>query len=73
MFYIVNRLFIKDGKETHSTQIFDAYEEARKRYYGIIAADLQDDTITYQMASIFSSDGNVRDIQVFDRNEDESM
>ena len=68
MFYIVNRLSIKDGKETHSTQIFETYEEARKRYYNIIAADLNDDAITYQLADIVSSDGLTRDIQVFDRN-----
>lgn len=74
MFYIVNRFFYKGEEETHSTQIFTSYEEARKRYYNIIAADLQDESITYQMAIILSSDGITRDVQVFDRNaENESL
>lgn len=72
MFYIVNRLFYKGEKETHSTQIFSSYEEARKRYYNIISADLNDEAITYQMANIISKDGTMLDHQVFDRNtEDE--
>jgi len=68
MFYIVNRLFYKGEAETHSTQMFKTYEEARKRYYNIVATDLNDDAITYQMASILSSEGMLLDIQVFDRN-----
>lgn len=72
MFYIVNRLFYKADKENRSTQIFDSQEEAQKRYFNIIAADLQDADITYQMANIISKDGTMLDHQVFDRNtEDE--
>ena len=72
MFYVVSRLFFKGEKETHSMQIFSTYEEARKRYYSIIAADLQDTEITYQMANIVSSDGFIRDMQVFNREEEEA-
>lgn len=73
MFYIVNRLFFKGEAETHSTQIFYSYEEARKRFYNIIASDLNDEEVTYQMTSIVSNDGVTRDVQVFNRNtEDES-
>lgn len=71
MFYIVNRIFFKGDAETHSTQVFASYEDARKRYYNIIAADLNDESITYQMANIISSGGILRDIQVFDRRQEE--
>lgn len=52
IFYIVTRLFYKGENETHSVQIFTDRKQAVQRYYNIIAADLADDAVTYQFASI---------------------
>lgn len=66
-FYRVDRLFYKGDAETHSMQIFDNLDDARKRCFSIIAADLQDDAITYQMADIVDSNGMMLECRVFDR------
>lgn len=68
MFYRVDRLFYKGENETHSMQIFDNLEDARKRYFNIIATDLNDPDITYQMADIIDSNGLMIEGRVFDRN-----
>lgn len=67
MFYRVDRLFYKDGVETHSMQVFENYEDARKRYFNLIATDLNDDAITFQMADIISSEGVMLECVSFDR------
>lgn len=71
MFYRVDRLFYKDGVETHSMQVFDNYEDARKRYFNLIATDLNDDAITFQMADIISSEGVMLECVSFDRTKTE--
>lgn len=67
MFYRVDRLYYKGEAETHSMQVFDNYEDARKRYFNIIATDLNDDAITFQMADIISSEGVLMECVSFDR------
>lgn len=57
-FYIVTRIFYKGTNETHSVQIFTDSRQAKMRFYNIIAADLADDDITYQYATITDNTGN---------------
>ena len=67
-FYIVTRIFYKGDNETHSVQIFSDSRQATQRFYGIIAADLADNAITYQFASICDNWGNnVLNPVVYDR------
>jgi len=56
-FYIVTRIFYKGANETHSIQIFSDERQATQRFYNIIAADLADNDVTYQFASICNSNG----------------
>ena len=73
IFFIVTRIFIKNGNETHSVQIFTDERQATQRFYGIIAADLADNAVTYQFASICDSFGkNVLNPVVYDRRNENS-
>lgn len=57
-FFIVTRIFYKGESETHSVQIIADKRQATQRFYNIIAADLADNDITYQFASIVDIWGN---------------
>ncbi len=57
-FYIVTRLFYKGSAETHSVQILTDRRQATQRFYNTIAADLADNDVTYQFASIVDCYGN---------------
>lgn len=67
MFYQVIRLFIKKGKEAHSVELFDSYDEAQKRFYNVLATDLGNDDIEYSSCFVINSDGLMVDGKVFDR------
>lgn len=68
MFFTVVRQFFKGNTETHSVEVKQSLEEARKRFFGIIATDLNDADITYQAAYIIDSNGLMIEGRVFDRN-----
>ena len=67
MFFTVIRQFFKGDAETHSVEVKATLEDARKRYFGIIAADLNDADITWQAAYIIDSNGLMVEGRVFDR------
>lgn len=71
MFYTVVRQFFKGDVETHSVEVKQTLDEARKRYFGIIAADLNDNDITYQAAYIIDSTGMMIEGRVFDRTQED--
>ena len=72
-FFIVTRIFYKGENETHSVQIFADKRQATQRFYGIVAADLADNAVTYQFASICDSLGNnVLNPVVYDRRSENS-
>ena len=61
MFYIVTRINFKGSTESHSVEIKTDKRQATQRFYNIIAADLADDSVTYQFASIVDCHGNYVD------------
>lgn len=64
--YIVGRIFI--GTEGFRNSIeYRNQEEAYKRYFNILAADLQNDTITYNGAFIINPVGRILESRAFDR------
>ena len=67
LFYMVVRVFQRSGQMNHSVEYKTEYEEAQKRFYGIIAADLANNDITYQAAYIINGTGRTIDVKVFDR------
>ncbi len=59
MFYLVFRYNVsKSGQEAHSEQRFETEVQALKRFYNILAADIDSDNYTYELVQIVrSSDG----------------
>ena len=68
MFFIVIRFNInKQGTESHSEQRFDTETAALKRYYNILAADIDSDGLRYELVQIIrSTDGGTIMNQVLD-------
>ena len=68
MFYIVLRFNInKQGTEAHSEQKFTDEVQAMKRYYNILAGDIDSDNYTYELVQVIrSTDGAAIANQVFD-------
>lgn len=65
--YFVFRFFVKvSGEENHSEQRYDTEIAARKRYYNILAADIDNADIAYELVQIVREDGIVIASQVFD-------
>lgn len=55
----VTRVFFSapDGKQSNSIQKFDTEVEARKRFYAILAADLDNANIQYEMVQVVRENG----------------
>lgn len=67
MFYIVTRFNINTGgTEAHSQQKFADETTAMKRYYNILAADIDSDNYQYELCQVVREDGIVTASQVFD-------
>lgn len=70
LFYIVLRYFInKDGQASHSEQPFDDQIQAKKRFYNILAADIDSNNLQYELVQVIrSTDGSTIEgcNQVFD-------
>lgn len=74
-FFLLLRFFEKNGSMTHSIQyFFPDYEDptveymnAVKRWFNVIAADLNDDKVTANGAVLFGSSQGVREARYFER------
>lgn len=65
--YFVFRFLIKtNAEESHSEQRYDTEIAARKRFYNILAADIDNADIAYELVQIVREDGIVIESQVFD-------
>lgn len=68
--YFVFRFSMKvTGEESHSEQRYDTEVAARKRFYNILAADIDSAEIAYELVQIVREDGIVIASQVFDNRE----
>lgn len=65
MFFVV-RVFFKDGKQSNSIEMRETEIDARKRYYTILATDIDSETIEYELVQIVRDDGTCIASQVFD-------
>ena len=72
-FYIVTRFNVNKttGEEAHSQQKFDTQIAAMKRFYSILAADIDSDNYAYELVQVVHSDGMTYSSQVFDNREPE--
>ena len=66
MYFVFRFSLKKSGEEAHSEQRFDTEIAARKRYYNILAADIDSTEIAYELVQIVREDGIVIASQVFD-------
>ena len=71
--FAVIRIFFKGDAETHSVEFKATRDAAMQRYFGIIAADLVNEEITYQAAYIIDSKGIMIEGRVFDRRSTEPV
>jgi hypothetical protein len=67
MFFIVLRFNInKQGTEAHSEQKFDDEVQAMKRFYNILAGDIDSNNYVYELVQVIrSTDGSAIANQVF--------
>lgn len=67
MFFVTRVFFSKEtGKQSNSIQKFDDETSARKRFYNILAADIDSNDIDYECVQIVREDGITIATQVFD-------
>ena len=66
MFFVHRVNINKEGSQANSIQRYDDEVAARKRYYNILAADIDNDNYLYEMVLIVREDGIVMESQVFD-------
>ena len=67
-FFLVIRFNINKstGAESHSIQRYDDRVAALKRYYTLLATDIDNDNYIYELVQVMESDGTVFTSQVFE-------
>lgn len=72
--FFVTRVFINaDGAQQSSIQKYDDRDQAYKRYYSILASDIDKDAYSYEMVQIAREDGVCVASEVFDRRVSEEV
>lgn len=65
--YIVVRFNInKQEQEAHSLQKYDDVTTAMKRFYSILATDIDNDNYLYELVQVVCDNGLIHASQVFD-------
>ena len=65
--FLVHRYNVKTtGQEAHSTQKYDDNTAAMKRFYSILAADIDNGSYVFELVQVIRDDGIVTASQVFD-------
>lgn len=71
MYFVFRFNINKSGVEAHSEQRFDDEVAAKKRFFNILAADIDNENFAYELAMVVREDGMVIASQVFDNREPE--
>lgn len=67
MMYFVTRVFFdQTGKQSSSIQVFNDLISARKRFYSILAADIDQAQYQYELVQIVAENGMTLATQTFD-------
>lgn len=66
MFLVIRFNVNQQGTEAHSIQKYDNEIQAMKRYYSIIASDIDNDNYQYELCQVVRDDGTLIVTQVFD-------
>ena len=66
--YFVSRVFFdkETGKQSNSIQSYDDRTAALKRFYSVIAADIDNDKMSYEQVLLTDDSGSCLMSQVFD-------
>ena len=65
-FFVVRVNINQQGTQANSIQKFDDETQAFKRYYNILAADIDNENYVFELCQIVRDDGIVVASQVFD-------
>lgn len=60
------RTFNKNSSWSNSVEYRENLNEAHKRFFNILAADLQDEQIAFNLTAIISAEGSVEEIRAFE-------
>lgn len=67
MMYFVTRVnFDQTGKQNNSVQMFTDLVQAQKRFYNLLAADIDSDKFQYELIQIVDESGVLLATQMFD-------
>lgn len=67
MMYFVTRVnFDQTGKQSNSIQTFEDLVQAQKRFYNVLAADIDNGNYQYELVQLVDESGLVLMSQVFD-------
>lgn len=66
MYFVTRVNFNQQGQQNNSIQMFTDLVQAQKRYYNILAADIDKDEFQYELVQIVDENGIVLMSQVFD-------
>ena len=67
MMYFVTRIFFdQTGKQSNSIQMFTDLTLARKRFYSILAADIDQEQYQFELVQIVDENGLTLATQTFD-------
>ena len=65
--FLVHRYNVKNtGQEAHSTQKYEDNVSAMKRFYSILAADIDNGSYVYELVQVIRDDGVLTASHVFD-------
>ena len=69
MMYFVFRVFFNatTGKQSNSTEMFTDLVLAQKRFYTVLASDIDKDEYSYELVMIVDENGMTLAYQVFDK------
>ena len=66
MYFVTRVNFDQTGKQTNSIQMFTDLVQAQKRFYNVLAADIDNGNYQYELVQIVDENGIVMMSQVFD-------
>ena len=72
MYFVFRYNINKSDIESHSEQRFDDEVAAKKRFFNILAADIDNENYKYEIAMVVRDDGFLVCSQVFDNRESET-
>lgn len=69
MYFVTRVNFDQTGKQSNSVQMFTDLVQAQKRFYNILAADIDNDNFQFELVQIVDERGLTLATQAFDNRE----